>query len=278
MDQVPAHRLDQADRKVPCHEETGLQDLSRQLQALQHWGRSLQPHYRTVHDVVEQAGHGGLLHSCLDSLIDLTCLKPFLRARLWNHYAVPKSQGVEAYFDYIAAPGDNSAALVHVLVPSASLPRKQDRHQYGVGEDPAGTAGRHRSSVGWQPEHCGWGRSCSLNGENHVNGVLVRVSILEQGRIGRRLTIFMVRSAWAHRDWYRVTSVSWLIIFSTLDQIVNGPVNLYVMSDKSEHKSPDGRTLELDCERIAVFSLRRATSTCRTLNVCFCPILTGLRT
>ena len=72
-----------------------------------------------------------------------------------------------------------------------------------------------------------------------MNGVLVRVGMLEQGRIGRRLTIFVVRSAWAHRDWYRVTSVSWLIIFSTLDQIVNGPVNLCVMSDKSEYKSPD---------------------------------------
>ena len=50
-----------------------------------------------------------------------------------------KDSRVEAYFDYIAAPGDSSAALVHGLVPSASLPRKQDRRQYGVGEGPAGT-------------------------------------------------------------------------------------------------------------------------------------------
>lgn len=87
-----------------------------------------------------------------------------------------KDSRAEAYFDYIAAPGDSCAALAHVLVPCASLLRKQDRRQYGVGEDPAGTAGRHRSSVGWQPEQYGWGRSCSLNDENHVDGVLLRIS------------------------------------------------------------------------------------------------------
>ena len=51
-----------------------------------------------------------------------------------------------------AALGGNYAILVHELEPFSSLLGKQDLHQNGELGAPAEIAGRHRSSVGWQPE------------------------------------------------------------------------------------------------------------------------------
>lgn len=67
----------------------------------------------------------------------------------WVQYGVcviEKIQKREAYFDYIAAPGDNCVILSLAELPSVSLPaslvRPRSRHAM------VGVAGRHRSSGG----------------------------------------------------------------------------------------------------------------------------------